>query len=66
MGHPLLGDEVYGKASDFVSGGQVLHAKTLGFIHPFSKQYLFFETELPGYFIEALDFLHKTFFLKGY
>lgn len=35
--------------------GQALHAKTLGFIHPKTKNRLNFESELPDYFLELLD-----------
>ncbi len=51
IGHPLLGDPVYGpKKQIFNLEGQVLHAKTLGFIHPRTGEYIEFETELPEYF----------------
>lgn len=49
--HPLLGDLVYGpKQSMFHTDGQVLHAGTLGFEHPITKQYMEFHAELPEYF----------------
>ena len=51
IGHPLLGDEVYGpKKSPFKLKGQVLHAKILGFVHPATGEYMEFETPLPEYF----------------
>ncbi len=51
IGHPLLGDSVYGpKKQIFNLEGQVLHAKTLGFIHPRTGKYMEFETKLPEYF----------------
>lgn len=51
IGHPLLGDSVYGiKKQPFKLLGQVLHAKTLGFIHPTKNEYVEFETPLPEYF----------------
>lgn len=56
IGHPLLGDEVYGpKKQPFHLQGQVLHAKVLGFIHPITKQYMEFETELPEYFLKLIE-----------
>lgn len=56
IGHPLLGDEVYGtKKQPFYLKGQVLHAKVLGFIHPITKQYMEFETELPEYFQKLIE-----------
>lgn len=55
IAHPLLGDEVYGpKRSAFSLEGQTLHAKTLGFIHPSTKQYVEFSAPLPEYFEELL------------
>lgn len=53
--HPLLGDDVYGPAKCPYRNleGQTLHAKTLGFIHPTTKEYIEFEAPLPEYF-EAL------------
>ncbi len=54
--HPLLGDEVYGPAEKhFNLQGQCLHAKTIGFIHPSTKEYVEFEAPLPEYFVSLLD-----------
>lgn len=53
INHPVLGDDVYGpknKKVPFKLAGQVLHAKTLGFIHPRTKEYMEFTSELPDYF----------------
>ncbi|MBR6401153.1 MAG: RluA family pseudouridine synthase [Firmicutes bacterium] len=56
IGHPLLGDEVYGpKKSPFALKGQVLHAKVLGFVHPATGEYMQFETPLPAYFEELVE-----------
>lgn len=58
IGHPLLGDEVYSqRTSPFHLTGQTLHAKTLGFIHPDSLEYMEFEAPLPEYFSHLLDIL---------
>lgn len=56
IGHPLLGDDVYGPKNPKIKGleGQTLHAKTLGFIHPDTKEYVEFDSELPDYFKELL------------
>lgn len=53
IGHPLYGDDVYGKA---VKGtqGQCLHARKIGFIHPTTGEYLEFEREAPEYFQKLL------------
>ncbi len=53
--HPLLGDEVYGPAEKrFNLQGQCLHARTIGFIHPSTHEYVEFEAPLPEYFTELL------------
>ena len=58
INHPLLGDEIYGpKNCPFKLQGQVLHAKTLGFIHPTTKEYMEFDSELPAYFTKLIDTL---------
>lgn len=60
IGHPLLGDHMYGpKNGPFKLAGQILHAKTLGFIHPTTHEYMSFTTELPKLFIYALDRLSR-------
>ncbi len=60
IGHPLVGDLVYGyKRQKFNIEGQTLHAKTLGFIHPRTKEYMEFTSELPNYFKELLEKLRK-------
>lgn len=46
IGHPVMGDGEYGHRSQLIDR-QALHAKTLGFHHPSSGQYLEFTTELP-------------------
>ena len=56
IGHPVVGDDVYGiKSNKFKLEGQLLHSKTLGFIHPTKKEYLEFDSELPDYFKEVLN-----------
>jgi 23S rRNA pseudouridine1911/1915/1917 synthase len=57
MGHPLLGDSVYGPRRCPFPGlkGQTLHARTIGFIHPRSGEYLEIDAPYPKYFIELLD-----------
>ena len=56
IGHPLLGDEVYGHAKLPEKGlvGQCLHAKELQFIHPRTGEAVHLDTELPEYFKEVL------------
>ncbi len=59
IGHPLLGDEVYAgnRKSRFKLNGQCLHAKTLGFIHPTTKEYIETDAPLPEYFSHLLNVL---------
>ena len=62
IGHPLLGDEVYG--GRHVSGkwhlqGQTLHAMHLGFIHPVTGEFLEINAELPEYFEKILAELRR-------
>jgi len=53
--HPLVGDPKYGRRKTDTTYGQFLHAKTLGFIHPTTKEYMEFDSELPTYFTEYLE-----------
>lgn len=60
IGHPLLGDEVYGPAkSPFKTHGQVLHAMVLGFIHPRTGEYMEFSAPLPDEFEKILASLRQ-------
>lgn len=52
-GHPVLGDDVYGREFKGIDG-QCLHAKKIGFVHPISGGYMEFDSELPDYFKEIL------------
>ncbi|WP_302337692.1 RluA family pseudouridine synthase [uncultured Ruminococcus sp.] len=53
LGHPVLGDDVYGKPYPGLAG-QCLHAAKIGFVHPTTGQYLEFESPLPDYFRRVL------------
>lgn len=60
LGHPVAGDTVYGPNNQNTHlQGQCLHAKTLGFIHPHTKQELCFNSELPDYFTSFLTKLGR-------
>ncbi|NOW92397.1 23S rRNA pseudouridine1911/1915/1917 synthase [Clostridium beijerinckii] len=60
IGFPLVGDPLYGfKKQRFKLKGQVLHAKTLGFVHPSKNEYMEFTTELPEYFQEIIEKLRN-------
>lgn len=56
IGHPLLGDEVYGTVKvPFSMEGQCLHAKILGFHHPATDEYIETDAPLPQYFADLLQ-----------
>lgn len=72
-GYPLVGDDVYGGSSRLATvsdtllrklikdlGRQALHAKTLGFIHPVTGEYLEFDTELPDDMARIVEYLEST------
>ena len=60
IGHPVLGDAVYGPAKcPFKLQGQTLHAKILGIRHPSTREYMEFDAPLPEYFVGLLHRLKK-------
>lgn len=51
MGHPVVGDTVYGNKKGIKSlQGQCLHARTIGFVHPITGEDIYIKSELPEYF----------------
>jgi len=75
IGHPVVGDPVYGGRPRHQSAGrrpkgraaalprnlntQALHAYIVGFEHPRTRRWLHFEKDLPNYFNELICFLEK-------
>ncbi|MDO4621058.1 MAG: pseudouridine synthase, partial [Lachnospiraceae bacterium] len=60
IGHPLLGDAVYGpQRCPFRLEGQTLHAMTIGFVHPADGSYKEFTAPLPEYFETLLKKLRS-------
>ena len=60
LGHPLLGDELYGDTKNkYKLQGQTLHAYLLGFIHPKSGDYIETEAPIPYYFEKLLKILEN-------
>ncbi len=57
IGHPLVGDKTYGRRKVIGDQGQFLHAKTIGFIHPKTNEWMEFDSELPDYFKDFLESL---------
>lgn len=60
IGHPLVGDPLYGPKKTIKGNGQFLHAGKLGFVHPTTGKLLIFEVPLPKIFQECLEKLDKT------
>ena len=59
IGHPILGDQVYGPAKcPYKLQGQTLHAKVLGITHPTTGEYMEFDAPLPDYFQGLLEKMH--------
>ena len=60
INHPIVNDPVYGHHKlidpDF---GQMLHAKTIGFIHPTTNQYMEFTSPVPEKFTEILKIFQE-------
>lgn len=56
INHPIVNDSVYGHKKQInPTFGQMLHAYTLGFIHPITHEYLEFKAEPPKEFMEILN-----------
>jgi 23S rRNA pseudouridine1911/1915/1917 synthase len=59
INHPIVGDPKYGHKKTDIRYGQYLHAKSLGFTHPKTKEFMRFESDLPEYFLEKLNELRN-------
>lgn len=57
IGYPIYGDPVYGRKHKKDDFGQYLHSKSIKFVHPITKEQLYFESELPKEFQDKLDSL---------
>ena len=56
IGHPVIGDPIYGKGNRKIyDDGQLLFAHEIHFIHPKTKKEMTFSVDLPNYFKEILD-----------
>ncbi|MCK9478839.1 MAG: RluA family pseudouridine synthase [Firmicutes bacterium] len=65
VGNPILGDKVYGKKKEKLNlAGQLLHAKTLGFVHPKSMEYMEFDSQIPQRFEKVLHTMGKPWAKK--
>ena len=59
IGYPLVGDPKYGPKNPFQINGQALHAAVLGFIHPRTKEYMEFSSDLPDDMVEVIQQLRQ-------
>lgn len=60
LGHPIVGDPVYGyKKQKFRLAGQLLHSEYIEFTHPKSGERMAFYAELPPYFRNVVETLRK-------
>lgn len=60
IGHPLVGDPLYGPKNTIKGQGQFLHAGKLGFVHPTTGKEMVFEVPIPEIFQKCLNYLDKT------
>ena len=61
IGHPIVGDRVYGGSTSLYDQGQMLHAFRLQFTHPRTKRLMSFEAPLPKYFSDILAGLREKY-----
>ena len=59
IGYPVYGDPQYGLGRDDTTYGQYLHAKVLGFIHPRTHEEMYFESDLPDFFVKKISELRR-------
>ena len=55
IGHPVVNDPLYGNRKLINDFGQMLHSKSIKFIHPYSKKEIYFEKEPPQEFIDIVE-----------
>lgn len=55
IGHPIVNDPVYGKRKIINDFGQMLHSRSIKFVHPVTNEELFFEVDPPGEFNQILE-----------
>ena len=60
IGYPVVGDDVYSSGKNpFGVTSQMLHARTLGFVHPTKNEYMEFEAPIPKEFNEVIGKLKE-------
>lgn len=60
IGHPIVGDNVYGGSTKLYDKGQLLHAFKLSFNHPITGERMEFNADLPDYFVKVLEKLRSN------
>lgn len=60
IGYPIVNDPLYGKSKKTTPFGQMLHSKSIRFIHPRTGNEIYFESPLPKEFQEYLDSLDEN------
>lgn len=59
IGHPIVGDAVYGGSTKLFDNGQLLHAYKISFTHPKTGEFMEFTAEIPDYFESVLQKLRS-------
>lgn len=59
IGHPIVGDQQYGKKNNDLATSQLLHAYEISFIHPTTKKVMTFNADLPKEFADILEHLEE-------
>ena len=54
INHPVVNDPIYNNSKNLYNFGQMLHAKTIGFIHPTTNKYMEFTSNPPKEFYDIL------------
>ena len=55
IGYPIVNDPIYGSSKKVTAFGQMLHSKSIKFLHPITNKELFFEVDPPLEFVEILE-----------
>ena len=55
IGHPVVNDQIYGNKKIINNFGQMLHSKSIKFVHPITKEELYFESNPPEEFEEIVN-----------
>lgn len=59
IGHPIVGDSVYGGSEKLFNNGQLLHAYKISFTHPVTGEFMEFKADLPDYFAKIVQKLRS-------